>query len=148
MHNSAKHREGHWGFDARSFLMFCEQLMSFKIMWERHGVHAVFSGELNATKVLDATIKIQSDPRYDDLRFIILDYTRVMSFSFDSAVLDEVMAHRYGAAYSNARVRIAIVACDEKLLAGIAIEISESQPCEMAVFTDLETARSWCGQQK
>lgn len=118
--------------------------MAFEIVWQAREVHAIFSGDVTAEDLLHATILIQKDPRFDNLRFLIIDHLSVSSFSFDPFVLEEVKAHRLGAFMSNPRVRVAFVASDERLRERILLENGDTMPYPSRVFGDLESARAWC----
>lgn len=118
--------------------------MPFKILQEPRGVHAVFSGRLTAEELLAATVKIHSDPHYDDVRYIIIDHTAVDEFSLDQAVMDEIKAHRIGAHFSNSRIHLAFVTTDQKLLAKITQENDGTTPYQTRVFSNLHDARHWC----
>ena len=51
--------------------------MPYEILWEARGVVKRHHGFLAADELLAASREIQSDPRFDDLRYIINDFLDV-----------------------------------------------------------------------
>lgn len=119
--------------------------MAHEIYWEPRGVRIVFSGELNATDLLKATVSVHANHRYDDAHYLLIDYRSVTSFSFEQDVLDEIKGHRFGAHQSNPKVRIAFVTNDAALREWILGQNTDELPYGLKVFSEIEPAIQWCG---
>ena len=120
--------------------------MCHQIDWEERRVSVVYSGHCTEAEVLDVVIKLQSDYRFDALRHALHDFRRCESMSGSSEALEELAARNRGAAASNSRLRIAVIADRLDVLAMLdrfaSIGLS---PYLLLAFADAESAKGWLG---
>ncbi|PIP02411.1 MAG: hypothetical protein COW18_11975 [Zetaproteobacteria bacterium CG12_big_fil_rev_8_21_14_0_65_54_13] len=59
--------------------------MSIETIWQNDGcgLHRQYIGELSMCDVLEATLALQDHPRFNDLRYIIEDYTGATNTPFE-----------------------------------------------------------------
>lgn len=119
--------------------------------WEEKGIHRKYSGVVALADVIDNSLQMHGHPRFDELRYIIVDFLDIEQAVFDSETFqDEIATHAHinaAAAKSNPHLRIAIVATDETTQALTEFYHLESKsgavPWEMRLFHSLDEARSW-----
>ena len=120
--------------------------MCHQIDWEQQRVSVVYSGHCTEAEVLDVVIKLQSDYRFDALRHALHDFRRCESMSASSEALEELAARNRGAAVSNSRLRIAVIADRPDVHAMLdrfaSIGLS---PYPLLSFADAESANGWLG---
>jgi len=86
--------------------------MAFEIVWEPDGVLKRFSGTVPAEEFLRSVKQIQGDSRFDDVRYVINDFSDAHADRIGEDVLTELSALHYGAYASNPNCRIAFVSTD------------------------------------
>ena len=64
--------------------------MSYELAWEARGVVKRFYGCLTGKEFEQAATDIEGDERFDDLRFVILDFLGVTEFSISATSLEDV----------------------------------------------------------
>ena len=84
--------------------------MPFEHCWESRGVVITYSGTLMAEDVLECHRQIAGDPRFDDLRYAIVDTLPVQSVSFSRPEVEEIDAFLRGPAWTNPNIQVVIVA--------------------------------------
>jgi hypothetical protein len=103
-----------------------------------------YSGVVTATEFLESIFAVQRDPRFDSLRYSILDAFDVTGTDVSDFDIKSVAAHSIGALNSNSTVKVAIGASDPALLAMAQIFLSPpytSYPAE--ILTTREAAEAW-----
>lgn len=94
-----------------------ERGVPYELGWEIRGVVATYSGDLSANDVLDCHRCIASDPRFDDLRFAIVDTSLVQSLALTRADIEQIDAFLQGPACTNPNVKVVFVAKHPDVLA-------------------------------
>ena len=121
--------------------------MPCKVNWEQRGVHKEFSGAVTADEFVRSTEVVQADPRFDSLRYIIVDYRDVTAYEIDNDAVDLVTAWRIGSYSSNPKIRLAFIAVDERLADAIKQAIEhDSLPFSSKFFSTIDQAREWAQQ--
>ncbi len=126
---------------SRSTAMPCETI------WENKGVLKRLSGHVSAEEFVHSIEAIQADPRFDDIRYVINDFSQVTSHELDEDLLQELAAIQYGAQASNPQVRAVYVGLGgdpvlAQLLQSVLIG-SQRSVYRVALFESLPQARDW-----
>ena len=119
--------------------------MACEIVWEHRGVHKRLSGHVSAREFERSVETVQADPRFDEIRYVINDFSAVTGHGLDEQHLLELAAIQYGAQASNPQVRAVYVGVDPELarqLRGILID-SQRSLYRVALFDTLPQARDW-----
>lgn len=121
--------------------------MPCEIIWEHKGVLKRLSGHVSAEEFVRSVEAIQADPRFDDIRYVINDFSQVSSHELDADLLQELAAIQYGAQASNPQVRAVYAGLKHdpelaQLLQSILIGAKRSV-YRVAVFETLPQARDW-----
>jgi hypothetical protein len=95
--------------------------MGFEISWEPKGVVKRLFGHVTNDDLQKASAIVQGNARFDDLRYVIIDFLDCTSHSVSDPALLEVAAIDQAALEGKARhttrkIRIAILATDSKIL--------------------------------
>lgn len=118
--------------------------MAFELVWETRGVYKRFYGQVTGEDLLHSVTKVESDHRFDDLRFVINDFLGVDEFSVTEENVLMISAIDSAAATSNPNIRIAIVATDShiqalgKLYAHAPLTVYPTE-----IFLNTGDARNW-----
>jgi hypothetical protein len=121
--------------------------MTCETIWENKGVLKRLSGHVSADEFMHSVEAIQADPRFDDIRYVINDFSQVSSHELDADLLQELAAIQYGAQASNPQVRAVYVGLGgdpvlTQLLQSILIG-SQRSVYRVALFETLPQARDW-----
>lgn len=121
--------------------------MTCETIWENKGVLKRLSGHVSADEFVHSVEAIQADPRFDDIRYVINDFSLVSSHELDADLLQELAAIQYGAQASNPQVRAVYVGLGDdpvltQLLQSILIG-SQRSVYRVALFETLPQARDW-----
>lgn len=121
--------------------------MPCEIIWEHKGVLKRLSGHVSAEEFVRSVEAIQADPRFDDIRYVINDFSQVTSHELDADLLQELAAIQYGAQASNPQVRAVYAGLKhDPELAGLLQSIligAKRSVYRVAVFETLPQARDW-----
>lgn len=119
--------------------------MAFENRWEQRGVHRKYDGAVSGRDLLLAVREVEGDSRFDELRYIINDFSTVTEQSITEQDIEEIAALDYAAAFTNPHIRLAIVTNDPTIqaLAELYHEKSDA-PYLTQTFSALDSARSWC----
>lgn len=118
--------------------------MAFEIIWESGGAYKRFFDHVTDDELMLSVQQIESDARFDGMRYVINDFLNVASFSISPARLRVIAAIDGAAALTNPHIRIAIVTRNPEIRA-LAEQYAES-PLTVyptRLFTTSEAARSW-----
>ena len=121
--------------------------MACEIVWEHRGVHKRLSGHVSAREFERSVETVQADPRFDEIRYVINDFSAVTGHGLDEQHLLELAAIQYGAQASNPQVRAVYVGLGgdpvlTQLLQSILIG-SQRSVYRVALFETLPQARDW-----
>jgi len=110
--------------------------------WEDRGLRRIFSGNITAEEVLKSNLAMHGDARFDDIKFILNDFTQIEGFEVSHIEIKQISKFDHVAALTNKKLKIIIVATDESLLKWIYayIEQMQNSPLECVVFKSLDDA--------
>ncbi|MBS4097034.1 MAG: hypothetical protein KGZ83_09400 [Sulfuricella sp.] len=118
--------------------------MGYEIVWEPRGVSKVFFGHVTAEEFMQSLVMVESDPRFDDLSFVINDFLGVDSFAVGEDEVLMAAAIDKGAAVSNPNIKVAVLSDDAQIQA--LAELYAASPLNVyptATFSDAAQARDW-----
>lgn len=123
--------------------------MAFELVWEPDGVVKRFSGTVSADEFLRSVKQVQGDSRFDDVRYIISDFSDGLADKISEDILTELSAMHYGAYASNPNCRIAFVTTDQAFAERIRrILLSPDMiSYQVEVSATLAEARDWLDSQ-
>ena len=119
--------------------------MPYETRWETEGVHWIYSGVLSDDDVLRSNLEIYDDPRFDTIRYQILNLLEVEEFAASTETMRTVSRMDKDQAVRNPNVKVAIVATAE-LIRGMANVYTLSAGdnfLEVQVFENEADAREW-----
>jgi hypothetical protein len=120
--------------------------MPYKLVWEIGGVVVEFSGDVCIRDMQKAAEQYTGDIRFDDLKLVIADYSRITSCVATPSEIEAVWVLDYGAKRSNLDVRKAVVTTNARVidLADFYVErLGSAFPVN--IFPTQAEARSWLG---
>ena len=59
--------------------------MSYQNTWETHGLYRKFSDEIRADEILESNFELHRHPNFEDITYIINDFTKVTDSSVETA---------------------------------------------------------------
>ena len=122
--------------------------MPFEITWEPRGAYKRFTGHVTYEEYARSQELVLGDPRSDDLRYIINDFTAMKGGAEAGSTeqAEYLAAFNFGSSRSNPRIRIAYVTSELRLIALIKVASLVSS-YQLKTFATLEEARAWAMQQ-
>lgn len=116
--------------------------MPYKNEWKKKGLHRTFTGDITGKEVLIANLNIQGDSRFDEIDYVLNDFTGIDSFSISDSHVTEVSTMDNIAAQTNDRLKIIIVANDEGFLkfVDMYMEPMKDSLIDCILFHDMESA--------
>lgn len=123
--------------------------MSVKNNWEKNGLYIQYLDHVNGDEMLEAALKVSGDPRFDDIRYVISDWSRATTTAIDPEHVRTLVAYVNAMAKTNAKVRNATVMHgDEERKATVALYgvLASDTPWDIDFFDTMEEARAWIGK--
>lgn len=123
--------------------------MAYELVWEPEGVVRRFSGVVSAAEFISSVERVQGDPRYDDMHYVINDFSAVPTLNLSDETFTELAVLHYGAFVSNPNCRVVFVTADN-VLAGMVRRILQQGPVvsyQTKVFLTEVEARDWLASQ-
>ena len=122
--------------------------MSIQYKWENNGLYRQFTNKICGKEILNINLSMQGDPRFDDIRYVINDFTKVIEFDFSDLDIKKITVMDNAASISNPNIKNALVSTHEPLLVWIKIycEIMESSPYECEIFDTVDDAYRWVSE--
>lgn len=119
--------------------------MSHQNKWEENGLYRIFTDKITGDEILTSNLSIHGDSRFDDIRYVINDFTQIVEFEAAEIDILKISTIDNVAARSNSYLKIALVATSESLLKWIhqyCIQMQDS-PFECEIFNKLDDAYQW-----
>ena len=118
--------------------------MPYQTIWEKGGIYVAYSGQTSDEEVARFAEEGQADERFMDLRYVLHDFLNCTGATFSTPRMRELAAIDSAAAVSNPRIKIAVVADREDVLAMVLAYLGAGFPgFELRVFATLSAAREW-----
>jgi hypothetical protein len=123
--------------------------MAYQNKWTEDGLYRTFTKITSGKEVLDSNLSIQGDSRFDDIKYVINDFTRTVEFDVTEYDIKKIVVIDNVAAISKPALRIAIVATLQPLLDWIDLYCKNMQgsafQCEM--FENKDDAYGWVANE-
>ena len=121
--------------------------MPFANKWKDNMIERVATGKVTGEEIIQSSLDMYGDERFDRLRYGLVDFTQAESFEMDNKETKIVAYMDKAAARSNPNLKIAIVAPQDVInkLANAYATFGEVSPWEIEVFDTLDEARQWLG---
>lgn len=123
--------------------------MPYTITWQTHGIAWTYSGVLTGNELLQSNFDIFGDERFDDIRYQIVDLTRVEKIEVSENHMRKIAHLDMAAARSNPRVKVAVVttAPGGQFLSDTYDKYTDGKsPWEMKVFATVDDAMKWANE--
>jgi len=119
--------------------------MTYEIKWEPEGIHKHYFGFVTGREMLESAMKIQCDSRFDDMRYVINDFTGITGHDLSINAFTDLAASNYGAHASNPNCKIVYVTTDESLVKIIqdTLMSPDMSSYVVEVRPSLSAARDW-----
>ena len=121
--------------------------MAIDKFWEENGIYVRYSGCIEGKDVLSDVLEGSGDPRFDDLRYIIIDLSEALESTVSMEDIEILNAYNKAMAISNPHIKNAVVSFkgDEsrEALATLYALNAEALPWAVKVFYALDDARQW-----
>jgi hypothetical protein len=118
--------------------------MPYSLTWETYGVCRRYIGDVTIDERRESFDAICSDPRFDDLRYTITDYSAVDGYEVTSDATAEIAALHIGPLRTNPRIAMAAVTTRPDIIAAIQDFISHGfTAAPYRIFPTLDEARQW-----
>ena len=123
--------------------------MPYQANWEERGVYLRFYGDTTDQEVAGSSRKGQGDPRFEQIRYVILDFRDCSSVQLTKGVLEELAATDMAASRTNPNIKIAVIAKQPDALEMVSSYLStgiEAYP--LRVFQAQDQARAWAQEKR
>lgn len=114
--------------------------------WSAKGLHTKYIGSISGDDLVEDALKVSGDPRFDDIRYVIGDWTESGSNTIGIDDVERLAACMKAVAKSNPYIKNATVMdADEEraALVGLYLFLTEDIPWEVDAFKTLEEAKFW-----
>ncbi len=120
--------------------------MATKVVWiGQNGIYRKFYDTLTVEDVMQENLLVLGDPRSDDLRYLIADFTAVTDSSITTKDAGDISLFDKPAAFSIKQLKIAFVVSGEAQQALVRLyELNAvDSNWEFEIFETIEAAREW-----
>lgn len=83
--------------------------MTVKYEWQEKGLYRKFTDTVNGDEILGDNLKLQGDARFDNIRYVINDFTKVVDFNFTDLDVHKISVTDKVASISNPKIKIALI---------------------------------------
>ena len=127
--------------------------MAYTLNWNSKDiVYWTYSGDVTGDEIVESTKTIYGDPRFDHIKFKIVDFLDTTSISMTKRHLDMVSSFHRAAAISNPHIKNAILvnqnSDNAKTLARVYIENLKNSPWELKIIHSREALNDWMESHK
>ena len=129
-------------------LQIWRALVTVQYKWEEKGLCRQFTNKISGEEVLKMNLKLQGDSRFDDIRYVINDFTEIVDFDFSDIDIQKISVMDQAASMSNPNIKIAIVSTLEPLLVWIKLycESMKGSPYKCEIFDHIDNAHKWASE--
>ena len=119
--------------------------MAHIIEWETRGIFRKFTGKISGREILESNIKLQQDPRFRQMNYVINDFCEVTEHYVEPCYTGVYAASDELKCNELPQFRIALVANqpDIRKIAKAYQQQVQDQKFDCELFTLLEGARNW-----
>ena len=121
--------------------------MPHKLIWEPKGVYWKYYGKISGKEVIDASTAIYGDPRFDNLKYKLVDFTDVEIFDMNDNEMLQIACQHTAASMSNPNIKNALISNEKtKELSEKFCSFFKNFSWEVQVFQDMNKANEWLGR--
>lgn len=121
--------------------------MPHKLIWEPKGVYWKYYGQVSGKEVIGASTEIYGDPRFDDLKYKLVDFTDVEIFNMNNDEMLQIACQHKAANLSNPNIKNALISNEKtKDLSEKFSAFFKGSTWEVQVFQDINEANEWLGR--
>ena len=120
--------------------------MEIKNIWESDNfLRRQMTGRIQASEVIDSILKLSGDERFDNLKFILGDWSQAELEHFTGEDVKQLCVIAETISKSNAQIRNAIVTGNKEANQAVAQLYVLTKPLKwkVKVFQNIENARDW-----
>lgn len=122
--------------------------MAHHYHWEEKGLLRRYTDKVSGDEVFDSNLKLHGDVRFDDIHYVINDFSRITDFEVSEVDITKIAIVDNVASKSKPTLKIAIIATLEPLLAWIDmyLRVMQDSPYHCQTFASLEEAYHWVNE--
>jgi len=119
--------------------------LTVKYKWEATGLYRIFTGKINGNEVLGDNLKLQGNARFDDIKYVINDFTQIVDFDFYDLDVQKISINDKVASKSNPYIKIALISAHEPLLKWLRsyADSMEGSIYKCDIFDNTDDAYKW-----
>ena len=118
--------------------------MSYELRWHPGGVTKYFFAKVTNEDMLLSVYESEADPRFENLRYVINDFLDITGCDFEAPIAERIAIQDRGAAFTNAKTRIAVVTTHPQVIAAAeAYSASPMNIYQTRIFPTMTEARQW-----
>lgn len=119
--------------------------MAISEEWKDQGFYRKFSADCSVREIVDSNLESHGDPRFDEIAYVINDFTEVENFDLDVEDIRIIASLDGAAAISRPALKIAVVALNPDIVSWFRLymECIEDTGYQSRLFTSVEDAREW-----
>ena len=120
--------------------------MPIENVWEPTGLHMHYRGETNGDEILEHVLALASDPRIDDVKYIIGDFSESTGIHADEIHVKKLAAFNSALARTNPKILNPTVLPQNdssQALVALYVLITEDMPWQTTWVRSIEQAREW-----
>ncbi len=124
--------------------------MSLSIEWSGNNIIVKITGTLTFTDIMNASNCVYGDPRFDEMRYQLIDMRELQNFEVSRDDLKIFSAIDSRSCYWNNDLKIAYLTDNQSFVDIINIyrKYMEDTNWEISIFDSMDAALDWCGSLK
>ena len=123
--------------------------MDYQNVWEAEGVYRKYYGTLTGKIIREAVEKVEGDPRFDRIRYVLNDYLDNTDMNVTESELKAIAAIDSIASITNKNIKIAQVTTHQDIIDLVTRYDNrlEENTYQTRVFSNLADARQWLAEE-
>jgi len=118
--------------------------MSHKLIWEPKGVYWRYFGKVSGLDVLEATMLVYGDSRFEELKYKLVSFIDVESIDMTEGEVSAIASRHKAAEKYNPYIKTAILLRSKtNALANKFSALFSDSRWDVQVFDDLDKANDW-----
>lgn len=119
--------------------------MSYQNVWSKTQVIKQFHGIVSGDDFVDSVRSVSGDPRFDNLKAVVNDFSDVSEMSIDESSLMDATALTVGVSITNPKLKVAFVIPEGKIGQQVKMVLAPQvvPSYRHQVFTSLVDALDW-----
>ena len=121
-------------------------IMPIEHNWLPSGLHTQYIGVITGNELVDGALKISGDPRFDNIRYIIDDFSKLVGNKITIADVERLVACIGAITKSNPYIKNAMVLANNEesnALIGLYVFLASELTWQFETFSALTEAQMW-----